>query len=129
MAWIEDVCGGVLMVKQSKGKKLWTLPGGKGRGNESLLDTLRRELKEETGLDVAFTAPVDIYDRPERANLTVLYRVLIKKLCLRTKFNDEIEAVAFQRKLPRLCTPSLKYFWERANCSFEPLSLLEILNK
>lgn len=36
MAWIENDEGDVLLVQQTAGQKLWTLPGGKVKRNESL---------------------------------------------------------------------------------------------
>ena len=42
----------VLMFRTHKWSGLWGIPGGKVRYNESCLDALLRELKEETNLDV-----------------------------------------------------------------------------
>jgi hypothetical protein len=53
MAWIEDDQGSVLLVRQAVGRRLWTLPGGKVKRNESLKLALKREVREETGLAVA----------------------------------------------------------------------------
>jgi len=36
MAWIEDDKGSVLLVRQVVGQRLWTLPEGKVKRNESL---------------------------------------------------------------------------------------------
>jgi len=44
--------GEVLMIRTHKWSNLWGIPGGKVKGGESSLDALRRELKEETNLDV-----------------------------------------------------------------------------
>jgi phosphoglycolate phosphatase len=43
----------VLMFRTHKWSGLWGIPGGKVRYNESCLDALHRELKEETNLDVS----------------------------------------------------------------------------
>lgn len=45
----------LLLVRRGRepGKGLWAVPGGKVEFGESVVDTARREVKEETGLDVA----------------------------------------------------------------------------
>jgi ADP-ribose pyrophosphatase YjhB (NUDIX family) len=43
----------VLMFRTHKWSGLWGIPGGKVHYNESCVDALRRELKEETNLDVS----------------------------------------------------------------------------
>ncbi|MEA2453321.1 MAG: 8-oxo-dGTP diphosphatase [Actinomycetota bacterium] len=46
--------GKLLMVQRANdpGKGLWSLPGGRVEHGEYLADALRREVKEETGLEV-----------------------------------------------------------------------------
>jgi phosphoglycolate phosphatase-like HAD superfamily hydrolase/ADP-ribose pyrophosphatase YjhB (NUDIX family) len=51
-ALIRDDAGRVLMIRTQKWSGLWGIPGGKIKWGEPSLDALRRELKEETGLDV-----------------------------------------------------------------------------
>jgi len=113
MAWIEDASGKVLMVKQHRGRKLWALPGGKVRATESLVDALRREIREETGLRMIRATPCEFYDRAEKSNLTVLFRVHVREGKLAAKTTDEIESIAFRDALPRNSTPSLLHFWPR----------------
>jgi 8-oxo-dGTP diphosphatase len=45
---------GLLMVRrgQEPAKGLWTIPGGRVEHNEYLVDALKREVREETGLDI-----------------------------------------------------------------------------
>ncbi len=123
MAWIEDHYGKVLLVKQTSGKRAWTFPGGKVRPRESLLHALKRELREEVGLSVDVASPIDIFDRFNKSNITILFRVILlpgNRPVVRLR---EIEKFAFRHAAPRLSTPSLQYFWARAQTSFEPLSL------
>ena len=42
--WVEDLDQGVLLVRQTPGLKLWTLPGGKVKRGESLVKALKREV-------------------------------------------------------------------------------------
>jgi ADP-ribose pyrophosphatase YjhB (NUDIX family) len=44
--------GDVLMIRTHKWSDLWGIPGGKIRWGESSMDALRREIREETNLEV-----------------------------------------------------------------------------
>jgi phosphoglycolate phosphatase-like HAD superfamily hydrolase/ADP-ribose pyrophosphatase YjhB (NUDIX family) len=52
-ALISNEAGEVLMIRTHKWSDLWGIPGGKIKWGESSISALRREIKEETGLDVA----------------------------------------------------------------------------
>src|SRR5213076_2478715 len=57
--------GRILLCRHEKpGKEYWLLPGGGVNSGESLVDALRRELREEVGIDDAlvFEGPVAIVD-------------------------------------------------------------------
>ena len=49
---IFNAAGEVLMIRTHKWSNLWGIPGGKIKWGESSVDALRRELKEETNLDI-----------------------------------------------------------------------------
>ncbi|QEF93983.1 NUDIX domain-containing protein [Methanothermobacter sp. KEPCO-1] len=55
-AFIEDDNGRVLIIKRSENSKTnpstWELPGGKVGTGESLEEALKREVREETGLEI-----------------------------------------------------------------------------
>jgi ADP-ribose pyrophosphatase YjhB (NUDIX family) len=110
MAWIEDAYGNFLMVKQAGGKKLWTLPGGKVKANERIEVALERELKEEIGGEIRTACPVAVFDRPEKRNLTILYRVTLAKPRFRIGNRKEIAAVEFKTHRPSRSSPSAMYF-------------------
>ena len=54
----------LLMVKRGNdpGKGLWSLPGGRVEAGEYLADALRREVAEETGLEVTVGELVGIFE-------------------------------------------------------------------
>jgi 8-oxo-dGTP diphosphatase len=55
----------ILLCRHEKpGKEYWLLPGGGVESGESLIDALRRELREEVGIDddLPFEGPVAIVD-------------------------------------------------------------------
>ena len=112
LAWIQDAYGNVLLVQQTAGKQLWSLPGGKVRCTEALKPALRRELKEEIGLTVVSAKVIDLFDRPQRCGLAVLFQTTLRKG--RLKLGEaEIKNAAFMDKLPSNATPSVRYFWKR----------------
>jgi len=54
---------GKLLLTPRKDFDVWCLPGGMTDGGESLAETARRELLEETGLHIALTGLVGIYSK------------------------------------------------------------------
>ncbi|MDR2209824.1 MAG: bifunctional nicotinamide-nucleotide adenylyltransferase/Nudix hydroxylase [Azoarcus sp.] len=72
---VVTVAGHILLIrrKHSPGKGLWAIPGGFLEGRERLLQGAIRELKEETGLDVADVDLVKahrtaaVFDHPDRS--------------------------------------------------------------
>ena len=71
--------GKVLIVKRGheprKGE--WSLPGGRVELGEFLVDAARREIKEETGLDVDVGPLIELFDRVHRRDNRVEYHFVI----------------------------------------------------
>lgn len=63
-AVILDSEGRILLVKHSYGKNNWDLPGGKSEKNESAQETAKREVLEETGLEVTVGQLTGVYYDP-----------------------------------------------------------------
>lgn len=42
----------VLLLQRNDGNNVWEIPGGKRENNEDIIDALKREVKEETGLTI-----------------------------------------------------------------------------
>jgi ADP-ribose pyrophosphatase YjhB (NUDIX family) len=112
LAWIQDAYGNVLLIRQAAGKQLWSLPGGKVRAQEPIKDALRREIAEEIGLTVVSARVVDLFDRPQRCGLAILFQTNLRKGKLKLHAKEILDA-RFVSKLPRRATPSVRYFWAR----------------
>jgi 8-oxo-dGTP pyrophosphatase MutT (NUDIX family) len=62
-AVVENDNGELLMIERTD-NGLWALPGGAQDLGESVTDAVRREVKEETGIDVEVTGFSGIYSDP-----------------------------------------------------------------
>ena len=56
--------GDLLMIERTD-NNLWAIPGGAQDIGESVVDTVRREVREETGIDVDVTGLSGIYSDPK----------------------------------------------------------------
>lgn len=69
----------VLLIKRGHEPRQgeWSLPGGRVELGESLIDAARREIKEETGLDVDVGPLIELFDRVHRLGDRVEYHFVI----------------------------------------------------
>lgn len=65
-AVVSDVDGRIVVVRrgQAPARGLWSLPGGRVEAGETLAEAVRREVKEETGLDVDVQQVIGRIDIP-----------------------------------------------------------------
>lgn len=93
--------------KNNPAKGEWWFPGGRIRKGETFRETLFREVKEETGLDVEVIRFVGVYCRifPERQDVTIVFlcRCLDDKVIL----NDEHSDYRFFKGIPSNIHPYL----------------------
>jgi 8-oxo-dGTP diphosphatase len=78
-------CGRVLLVERGQEplKGIWSLPGGAVEVGEYLKDAVRREVREETGLEVEPVSVVEVFERimPDSNGRTEYHYVLVDYLC------------------------------------------------
>jgi mutator protein MutT len=79
--------GKILLVERGQEplKGYWSIPGGIVESGEKLEDAIRREVAEETGLDVEPYAMFEIFERiiPDAQSKPEYHYVLIDYLCRR----------------------------------------------
>ncbi|MGZ8898723.1 MAG: 16S rRNA (cytidine(1402)-2'-O)-methyltransferase [Limisphaerales bacterium] len=96
-ALIYNSAGDVLMLRTHKWSGLWGIPGGKPKFGESSEEALRREVKEETNLeieDIRFALVQDCIDSTEfyrEAHFVLLNYTCIAKGQIDVRLNDEAE--------------------------------------
>lgn len=61
-AVIFDPSGRVLLCQQSQGHRLWGLPGGRMRHDESALQAAVRDIRQEIGADIRLDEIIGIYE-------------------------------------------------------------------
>ena len=111
----------LLLLKRNNepAKGLWWFAGGRIHKGESLEQSLRREIKEETGLELKTHKLINVYSRvfPERHDITIAYLCKCKEG--KVTLNDEHSEYELFRKIPDGLHPYLMETirdskWEKA---------------
>jgi 8-oxo-dGTP diphosphatase len=96
----------VLLVERGREplKGWWSLPGGVVEPGESLADAVRREVREETGLEVMPQGIVEVFERIilDDCGRTEYHYVLVDYLCRvnsgKLSAGDDVSRVAWVRR-------------------------------
>jgi len=93
-AAITDEEGRILCVRMNYATHAWTTPGGRVEPGESPLDALKREVLEESGLDVKAGELVGVYSKPYKDDIVLFFRASV---VARTPWqpNDEISHAGY----------------------------------
>ncbi|MFK6999441.1 NUDIX hydrolase [Flavobacterium oreochromis] len=101
----------VLLIQQKFGTNTlhWALPGGLVKANETLIDAVKREIKEETNVTVnyieqLYTFGDDIYRDSRNRVISVAYFALVNPSHLKLMANTDADAVAWFKidEVPKL---------------------------
>ena len=99
----------LLLVKRGREpfKGEWAVPGGRIEDNETAEECAKREMKEETGLEVEPVRLVGIYSDPKRDPRGIIAAAyLVKRTGGQLRAGDDADQAAWfgLDKLPELCT-------------------------
>lgn len=72
---------------------LWNLPGGTLENGESPWDGVKREIKEETGLDAEIESLAGVYSKPDKNE--IVFSFVCKVICGETTLNDEADKIEY----------------------------------
>ena len=67
----------ILCVRMNYATHAWTTPGGRVEPGESPLDALKREVLEESGLEVIAEGLVGVYSKPDKDDLVLFFRARV----------------------------------------------------
>jgi 8-oxo-dGTP diphosphatase len=90
-ALIRNPEGKVLLIKDATRQQLWTLPGGGPELAELMPDALKREVKEETSLDVEVGKLLGVFSQKKAVGIVLLFEA---KVVSGTPTPDGVEASA-----------------------------------
>jgi ADP-ribose pyrophosphatase YjhB (NUDIX family) len=93
-AEITDDGDRILCVRMNYAARAWTTPGGRVESGESPLDALKREVLEESGLDVVAGELVGVYSKPYKDDLVLFFRASVVGRNL-WQPNDEISHMGY----------------------------------
>jgi ADP-ribose pyrophosphatase YjhB (NUDIX family) len=93
----------IILLVRAKGRKFWSLPGGKLKAREKIVDGLRREVREECGCEITAIKSSGLILREDRKYLGLVFTARIKKTRKLSKKSEIAEAQWFPlAKLPKL---------------------------
>lgn len=102
---IED--GRILLVEQRVGAgstREWSLPGGRVKGGETIEECLRREVREETGIDIAIERLLYVCDRigegTHVVHLTFVVRRVGGDLCMGSEPERDAHPITAVKMVP-----------------------------
>jgi 8-oxo-dGTP pyrophosphatase MutT (NUDIX family) len=116
-----DAAGRVLLVRHSYGSGQWSLPGGGCRKNEEPAETIRREIREELGLELVNLEKIALLEEVLSGAPHTAHIFAAELTGEPVPDGREIVAVCFFARdalppgLSKLTTARLAYWLERAS--------------
>ena len=104
--------GSLLLVRRGRdpGRGLWSLPGGRVEAGESLSEAVRREVKEETGVDVEVGDLAGVFEVRDPTHLVVLDYFAVAQADQAPRAGtdaDDARWVPYEEMAAIPCTPRL----------------------